>query len=53
MNQKNSITIAIDAMGGENSPAKVIKGCEIFLNHNTKKRRWVYYSNLEIPETFK
>mgnify|MGYP001246373402 CR=1 FL=1 len=25
MNQKSSITIAIDAMGGENSPAKVIK----------------------------
>ena len=30
----NHITIAIDAMGGDNSPNKVIKGCEIFLNDN-------------------
>ena len=28
------ITIAIDAMGGENSPYKVLKGTEIFLNEN-------------------
>jgi len=28
------VNIAIDAMGGDNSPAKVIKGCEIFLNDN-------------------
>ena len=28
------ITIAIDAMGGENSPYKVLKGTEIFLNKN-------------------
>ncbi len=27
-------TIAIDAMGGENSPYKVLKGSEIFLNNN-------------------
>ena len=33
MNQ-NPITIAIDAMGGDNSPAKVIEGCEIFLHEN-------------------
>ena len=33
MNQ-NHITIVIDAMGGDNSPNKVIKGCEIFLNDN-------------------
>ena len=33
MNQ-NHINIAIDAMGGDNSPNKVIKGCEIFLNDN-------------------
>ena len=28
------INIAVDAMGGDNSPTKVIKGCEIFLNDN-------------------
>ena len=30
----NQITIAVDAMGGNNSPDKVIKGCEIFLKLN-------------------
>ena len=30
------ITIAIDAMGGENSPDKTIQGLSIFLNHNSK-----------------
>ena len=28
------ITIAIDAMGGENAPSKNIKGLSIFLNKN-------------------
>jgi glycerol-3-phosphate acyltransferase PlsX len=28
------ITIAVDAMGGDHSPNKVIEGCEIFLNKN-------------------
>ena len=32
MNKK--ITIAIDAMGGENSPDKTIKGVKFFLNKN-------------------
>ena len=35
MNKK--ITIAIDAMGGENSPYKNIEGLSIFLNKNKKK----------------
>tara|TARA_B100000575_G_scaffold293473_1_gene304992 strand:- start:811 stop:1827 length:1017 start_codon:yes stop_codon:yes gene_type:complete len=30
------ITIAVDAMGGENSPLKVLKGTEIFLKNNDK-----------------
>ena len=30
----NKITIAVDAMGGENSPYKVLKGVEIFLKNN-------------------
>ena len=29
---ENQISIAVDAMGGDNSPEKTIKGCEIFLN---------------------
>ena len=28
------LTIAIDAMGGENSPYKTLKGSEIFSQHN-------------------
>ena len=28
------ITIAVDAMGGENSPFKILKGSEIFLMYN-------------------
>ena len=31
------ITIAIDAMGGDNSPDKTIEGISIFLKHNKKK----------------
>ena len=29
----NKIKIAVDAMGGENSPKKIIDGIEISLNH--------------------
>ena len=36
MKTEARITLAIDAMGGDNSPTKVIKGCEIFLNFNKK-----------------
>ena len=35
MNKK--ITIAIDAMGGENSPSKTIEGVKIFLKNNKNK----------------
>ena len=31
---KNKITIAIDAMGGDNSPDKTIQGVSLFLNKN-------------------
>ena len=31
------ISIAIDAMGGDNSPDKTIKGIKIFLNNNNNK----------------
>ena len=36
MNKK--ITIAIDAMGGENAPYKNIEGLNIFINKNTKNK---------------
>ena len=32
---KNNLTIAIDAMGGDNSPYKSLKGVDIFLKNNT------------------
>ena len=35
---ENKIVIAIDAMGGENSPNKTIAGLNIFLNKNKKKK---------------
>ena len=31
------ISIAIDAMGGDNSPDKTIEGIKIFLDKNKKK----------------
>ena len=43
MNQ-NHITIAVDAMGGDNSPEKVIEGCEIFVNNN-KTANLVIFGN--------
>ena len=35
------ITIAIDAMGGENAPKKNIEGLNIFLNKNKTKNDFV------------
>ena len=35
------ITIAIDAMGGENAPIKNIKGISIFCDKNPKKKRFL------------
>ena len=43
MNQ-GIISIAVDAMGGDNSPLKVIKGCEIFLNNN-KNVKLIIFGN--------
>ena len=36
------ISIAVDAMGGDQSPNKVIKGCEIFLNKNKNVKLIVF-----------
>ena len=41
---KDKITIAIDAMGGENAPTKVIQGLNIFINKNKNKED--YFFNL-------
>ena len=35
------IAIAIDAMGGDNSPDKTIKGIKLFLEKNTKNNDFV------------
>ena len=39
------ITIAIDAMGGENSPIKTIDGVKIFLESN-KKKKWFFFKHI-------
>ena len=38
------VVIAIDAMGGENSPLKVLKGTEIFLEKE-KKTKVVFFGD--------
>ena len=38
----NKIIIAIDAMGGENAPAKNIEGVSIYLKKNNKKKRRIF-----------
>ena len=35
--KQNYISIAVDAMGGDNAPEKIIDGCEIFLNNKLKR----------------
>ena len=38
----DKVKIAIDAMGGENSPKKIIEGINISLKHNTKNFFYIY-----------
>ena len=47
---KKKITIAIDAMGGENAPKKNIGGLNIFLNKNKSKNDFIFhlYGNKKI-----
>ena len=40
---KKKITIAIDAMGGENAPKKNIEGLNIFLNKNKSNNDFVIH----------
>ena len=51
MNQ-NQITIAVDAMGGDNSPEKTIKGCEIFLNNNSNVKLIIFGKKNSINNNF-
>ena len=44
---ERQITIAIDAMGGENSPFKVLKGAEIFQKRN-QHARLVFFGNEDL-----
>ena len=39
---KKKITIAIDAMGGENAPKKNIEGLSIFLKKNKKNNDFLF-----------
>ena len=41
---KGQVVIAIDAMGGENSPYKVLKGVEIFLKKE-KNTKIIFFGN--------
>ena len=44
---KRQVTIAIDAMGGENSPFKVLKGAELFLQKE-KKTKFIFFGNMHL-----
>ena len=50
------ISIAIDAMGGDNSPDKIIKGIKIFLNKNSQNKDFVlniFGKKLELKDNLK
>ena len=50
---ERQVTIAIDAMGGENSPYKVLKGTEIFLKKEKKTKIIFFGDQLLINNTIK
>ncbi len=47
---EGQVTIAVDAMGGEDSPYKVLKGTEIFLKNN-KEVKVIFFGNLKLIES--
>ena len=49
---ENQISIAVDAMGGDNSPEKTIKGCEIFLNNNSNIKLIIFGKKKSINNNF-
>ena len=52
---KKKITIAIDAMGGENAPKKNLEGLKIFLEKNKSKEDFIIhlFGNKENNPRFK
>ena len=49
---ENQISIAVDVMGGDNSPEKTIKGCEIFLNNNSNVELVIFGNKNSINNIF-
>ena len=49
---KKMITIAVDAMGGDNSPKKTIEGCEIFLNNNSNVKLVIFGNKKSINNNY-
>jgi len=49
---ENQITIVVDAMGGDNSPKKTIKGCEIFLNNNKNVKLIIFGNKNSVNNNF-
>ena len=47
------VTIAIDAMGGENSPYKVLKGAQIFQNKNQNVKMIFFGNKTEITSNIR
>ena len=47
------ITIAVDAMGGENSPFKILKGSEIFLKYNKNVNLLFFGNSKKIEDIIK
>ena len=49
----DSITIAVDAMGGENSPLKVLKGIELFCKKNSGVKIIIFGNKDHIEDEIK
>ena len=50
---KRQITIAVDAMGGENSPFKCLKGIEIFSSKKSDVNLKIYGDEVLISKSIK
>ena len=51
----NIVSIAIDAMGGDNSPEKTIKGIKLFLDNNKNNKDFfltIFGKEQEIKKNF-
>ena len=52
MNKIRNYSIAIDAMGGDNSPKKIIDGCDIFLKENDNTNLIIFGDKSRIDNNF-